>query len=65
MKRKKVKKASRDTICSALASALPAVLRGDWMSFSVESRDYKIKLAWDRDCEGVTLTGFIEPSAEL
>ncbi len=63
-RRRIVTREKRDFICSTMASELPAVLHGDWSAFCVESGDYKIRLAWNKECDKVNLTGYIFPHAE-
>lgn len=56
----KVKQSTVDTLPDILATALKGLLRGDWISFAVESGDFNVRAKWDKECEGVKIAGYVK-----
>lgn len=56
----KIKQATIENLPSILDTALKSLLRGDWLSFSVEAEDFTVTAKWDKGCDGVKITGYVK-----
>ena len=50
-----------EALSNYITSVLPAMRRGLWISCSLETGDFAVKLQWNKDCETIILHGTIEP----
>ena len=45
--------------------ALPLLQKALWSSFRLETGSFTLSLRWDKECEGIKISGFVDSSGDF
>ena len=61
MGKRVTRRRKEQTLIEILASAIPGLVRGEFIGFSCETGDGSIRAHWNKDCDRIDIHIIVEP----